>query len=113
MTSWSHGSLTSANVDVVLPEQVIGDEPPLRMEDGGHVLQRERLGRVRVEARQEAADDLLFVGRRVARRIERQRARVGASRVVEPPLQVMLDTDPVMVGGVGAAARRAAPRPRR
>ena len=45
---------------------------------------------------------LLFVGRRVARRIERQRARVGASRVVEPPLQVVLDTDPVMEGGVGA-----------
>ena len=43
-----------------------------------------------------------FVGRRVARRIERQRARVGARRVVEPPLQVVLDTDPVMVGGVGA-----------
>jgi hypothetical protein len=30
------------------------------------------------------------------------RARVGARRVVEPPLQVMLDTDPAMVGGVSA-----------
>jgi hypothetical protein len=34
--------------------------------------------RVRVEAWQEAADDPLFLGRRVARRIEHQRARVGA-----------------------------------
>ena len=100
--------LDLGDVGVVLPEQVIGDEAPLRMEDGRHVLQRERLGRVRIETGQEAADALRLVGRRVARRIERQRPLVSASRVVQPSLQVVLDANPVMVGGVGAAARRAA-----
>ena len=59
------------------------------VDDDGDVLQREGLGRVRIEARQEAADQLRFVRRRVARGIERQRACVLAAASSSPPLVVL------------------------
>ena len=88
-------------IDVVVPEQVIGDQAALRVKNGGRVLETERLAGRDEHARCEAQQAPAIFRRRRERRIERQRPVGLTARAVERSLQVIRDPCLVVFGCVG------------
>ena len=93
-------------VDVVFPEEVIGDQAAVGMHDHGGVAQAEEFGRRRVEARRETAGERPLVGCQLTSGIERQRARVFAARFVQPAIFVIFDAEPGVQGRAIGPHRR-------
>ena len=85
-------------VDVVLPEQVIGNQALAGMQHGSEIAKRKELCGCCVHAGGEALDDRELARRRRPWRVERQGVRILAARLVEPSRIVELDAAGMCLG---------------
>ena len=86
------GVIVFRKVDVIFPEEVIGDEAGIGMEDCREVLERKELCWRREDAGREAAHSIPFLWSQRTGRIEFERAVVGSARIIKASAQVMFDT---------------------
>jgi hypothetical protein len=87
-------------VNVVFPEEVIGNHATGGMENDSEILQPKRLGERNVDARKKTPSKVLLCSRRLSRRVQFQCGSVFPASFVETPLQ--MEVDPALMVSEGS-----------